>query len=78
MNRIVHKFLLVRDDIMSEMHSIQPATTEKIFGATRNKPVKLDRRRKVWYLFLHAFQALLAKTEFLKGDEAQGYVSTQS
>ena len=28
---------------------------DKIFGTKWNNPVKLDRRRKVWYLFLRVF-----------------------
>ena len=28
---------------------------DKIFGTKWRNPVKLDRRRKVWYLFLRAF-----------------------
>ena len=27
----------------------------KIFGTKWSNPVKLDRKRKVWYVFLHAF-----------------------
>ena len=29
--------------------------TEKIIGTIWNNPVKLDRRRKIWYLFLRVF-----------------------
>ena len=33
-----------------------PATIpDKIFGTKLSNPVKLDRKRKVWYLFLHVF-----------------------
>ena len=28
---------------------------DKIFGTKWTNPVKLDRKRKVWYLFLHVF-----------------------
>ena len=28
---------------------------DKIFGTKWRNPVKLDRRRKVWYLFLRVF-----------------------
>ena len=31
---------------------------EKIFGTKWNNPVKWDKRRKVWYLFLRVFQLL--------------------
>ena len=41
---------------------------KKIFGTKWSNPVKLDRKRKVWYLFLRVFQLLLAKSKFLKGD----------
>ena len=35
----------------------RPETTfpDKIFGTKWNNPVKLDRKRKVWYLFLRIF-----------------------
>ena len=29
--------------------------TEKIFGTKWSNPVKLNRKRKVWYLFLRVF-----------------------
>ena len=41
---------------------------DKIFGTKWSNPVKLDRKRKVWYLFLCVFQLLFAKSKFLKGD----------
>ena len=41
---------------------------DKIFGTKWSNPVKLDRRRKVWYLFLRVFYLLLAKSKLLKGD----------
>ena len=33
----------------------EPTIPDKIFGTKSNNPVKLDRRRKVWYLFLCVF-----------------------
>ena len=45
-------------------HSTIPDT---IFGTKWSNPVKLDRKRKVWYLFLGVFQLLFAKSKFLKG-----------
>ena len=50
---------------------------DKIFGTKWSNPVKLDRKRKVWYLFLRVFQLLFAKSKFLKEDEALSYVSTK-
>ena len=41
---------------------------DKIFGTKWSNPVKLDRRRKVWYQFLRVFYLLLAKSKLLKGD----------
>ena len=32
-----------------------PTIPDKIFGSKWNNPVKLDKRRKVWYLFLRVF-----------------------
>ena len=32
---------------------------DKIFGTKWSKPVKLDRKRKVWYLFLGVFNCYL-------------------
>ena len=46
---------------------------DKIFGTKWNNPVKLDRRRKVWCLFLRVIQLLLVKSKFLKEDEALGH-----
>ena len=37
-------------------------------GTKWNNPVKLDKERKVWYLFLPVFYLLFAKSKFLKGD----------
>ena len=34
---------------------------DKIFGTKWSNPVKLNRKRKVWYLLLRVFQLLLAK-----------------
>ena len=28
---------------------------DKIFGTKWSNPVKLDRKRKIWYLFMHVF-----------------------
>ena len=41
---------------------------DKIFGTKWSNPVNLDRKRKVWYLFLRVFQLLFTKSKFLKGD----------
>ena len=56
-----------------------PKTTipDKIFGTKWSNPVKLDKQRNVWYVFLHVFQLLLEKSKFLKRDWALGYVPTQ-
>ena len=47
-----------------------PAQTisDKIFGTQWSNTVKLDRKRKLWYLFLRVLELLLAKSKFLKGD----------
>ena len=45
-----------------------PIIPDKIVGTKWNNPVKLDRRRKVWYLLLRVFGLLLVKSKFLKGD----------
>ena len=34
---------------------IVPTIPNKIFGTKWRTPVKLDRKRKVWYLFLRVF-----------------------
>ena len=34
---------------------IQPTIPDKVFGAKWNNLVKLDRKRKVWYVFLRVF-----------------------
>ena len=49
----------------------------KIFWTKKRNSVKLDRLRKVWYLFLRGFELLLPKFIFWKGDWALGYESTQ-
>ena len=41
---------------------------DKLFGTKWSNPVKLDRKRKVWYLFLRVFQLLFVKSKFLNGD----------
>ena len=51
--------------------------SDKIFGTKWRNPVKLDRKRKVWYLFLRIFQLLLPKPNFFKGDLALGNVSNE-
>ena len=56
----------------------QPAIPDERFGTKWSNPVKLDRKRKVWYLFLRVFQLLFAKFKFLKGDYALGYMSTKN
>ena len=40
---------------------------DKILGTKWSNPVKLDRKKKVWYLFLRVFQLLFAKSKFFKG-----------
>ena len=35
---------------------------DKIFGTKWSNPVKLNRKRKVWYLFLRVFKLLFAKS----------------
>ena len=56
---------------------MKPTIPDKIFGTKWSNPVKLDRKRKVWYLLLRVFELLLVKCKFLKGGKALGYVSTQ-
>ena len=34
---------------------VVPTIPDNIFETKWNNPVKLDRKRKVWYLFLHVF-----------------------
>ena len=41
---------------------------DKIFGTKWSNPVKLDTKKKVWYLFLRVFLLLFAKSKFLKED----------
>ena len=48
--------------------TLQPAIPDKTFGTKWINPVKLERKRKVWYLFLQIFQLLFAESKFLKGD----------
>ena len=50
---------------------------DKVFGTKWRNPVKQDRKRKVWYVLLRVFYLLLAKSKFLKRDEALGYLSTK-
>ena len=41
---------------MCERHYILPTRAtipDKIFGTKWSNPVKLDRKRKVWYMFLN-------------------------
>lgn len=40
-------------------------------------PVKTERIRKVWYLYLRVFWLLLPMCNFIKGDWVLGYISTQ-
>ena len=55
-----------------------PSTiSDKIFGTEWRNPVKLDRKRKVWYLFLRIFELLLPKPNLFKGDWALGNVSNE-
>ena len=35
-----------------ESRLVLPTIPDKIFGTKWSNPVKLDRKRKVWYLFL--------------------------
>ena len=49
----------------------------KIFGTKLRNPVKLDTRRKAWYLLLHVFSLLMSKLNLWKGDWALDYVFTQ-
>ena len=35
--------------------NLLPTISDKIFGSKWNNPVKLERRRKVWYLYLRVF-----------------------
>ena len=39
----------------SKKKKVQTTIPDKIFGTKWSNPVKLDRKRKVWYLFLHVF-----------------------
>ena len=39
----------------------RPTIPDKIFGTKWTNPVKLDRIRKVWYLFLRVFLTAIAK-----------------
>ena len=53
------------------------AVLGEIFGTKWRNPVKLDRKRNVWYQLLHVFWQLLPKFNLWKEDWALGYVSTQ-
>ena len=42
--------------IEAKLHyKTHPAIPDKIFGTKWSNPVKLDRKRKVWYLLLRVF-----------------------
>ena len=43
--------------LMNDFQVFLPSATilERIFGTKWRNPVKLDRKRKVWYLFLLVF-----------------------
>ena len=54
--------------------TLKTTMLDKIFGAKCRNPVKLDRTRKVWYLFSH-FLWLLPKFYLWRGDWTLGYDS---
>ena len=47
---------------------IRSTIPDKIFGTKWSNLVKLDKRRKVWYLFLRVFLTAISKSKFLNGD----------
>ena len=47
-------------------HFAYSTIQEKIFGTKWSNPVKLDRKRKVWYLFL-CFLTAICKVYVLEG-----------
>ena len=62
-------FLKLSNDTTSgKEHGDGNTIPDKIFGTKWSNLVKLDRKRKVWYLFLYVFYLLFAKSTFLKGD----------
>ena len=47
---------IISSSFISNMNIyLQSTIPDKIFGTKWSNPVKLDRKRKVWYLFLHVF-----------------------
>ena len=53
---------------LARLSKPRPTIPDKIFGTKWSNSVKLDRKKKVWYLFLRAFKLLFVKSKFLKGD----------
>ena len=58
---------LRQTDFVPKTSPLYTTILDKIFGTNSSNPVKLDGKRKVWYLFLHVFQLLSGKSKFLKG-----------
>ena len=61
------KLLNFQKDLLHHT-SLRPTIQDKIFGTKWSNPVKLDWKRKVWYLFLCLFLLLFARSKFLKRD----------
>ena len=53
-NSVVNKFQIC-EVCGDESFVIPPTIPDKIFGAKWSNSVKMDRKRKVWYVFLHYF-----------------------
>ena len=63
-------------DFLSNSGSKSVIIPGKIFGTNQRNPVKLERKRIVWYLLLRVFWLPLPTFNLWEGDWALGYVST--